>query len=54
MTSLAKKIAHVNLNVSSINQELRFHTKNLKMRNVGHIQVAAQDGVPIGVESSVK
>ena len=24
------------------------------MRNVGHIQVAAQDGVPIGIESSVK
>jgi hypothetical protein len=54
MTILAKKIAHVNLNVSSVNQELRFHTKNLKMRNVGHIQVAAQDGVPIGIESSVK
>ena len=54
MTILAKKISHVNLNVSSVNQELRFYTKNLKMRNVGHIQVAAQDGVPIGVESSVK
>jgi|TARA_B110000902_G_scaffold266712_1_gene355688 catechol 2,3-dioxygenase-like lactoylglutathione lyase family enzyme len=54
MTISAKKIAHVNLNVSSVNQGLRFHTESLKMRNVGHIQVAAQDGLPIGIESSVK